>query len=242
MEAPFSTDGFLEVDRCEPVSVEQMRMIEDAAANTGISRMLMMENAGSSIARFIFQNSNHLQDRAHSGKIHVLFVAGIGNNGGDVFVAARHLAYWSDSFEITVLILGKTQEIRAEEARTNYEILNKITSLKTIAIQSDLEVDSVSTLFCKARVIVCGLFGTGFKGEPRPMQKRVMQMINQSEGAMNISVDVPSGLEADSGKFSIAVRSDYTITMHAPKIGMAKSSEAKSICGRILIANIGVSS
>ncbi len=53
-------------------------------------------------------------------------------------------------------------------------------------------------------------------------------------------MDIPSGLDADSGSYEAAIVSDYTITMHAPKTGMLSSSSARQICGKILVANIGI--
>lgn len=217
-----------------------MREIEDRGEAIGISKLLMMENAGSSLARFIFQNVGHFVRKREGRKLQVLFVAGTGNNGGDGFVAARHLTYWNDVLDISLVLLGRSEDVSAKEANLNLQILSRIGGIEMIEISSESMIGSITKLLDVADVVVVGIFGTGFKGEPRPLQKAVIETINKNAGATKISVDLPSGLEADSGKSKTAVRSDVTITMHAPKVGMFASKTSKGLCGRILIANIGV--
>jgi len=239
MVDPMLTVGFTEVRESRAVSVEEMKLIEDMANSIGISRMVMMENAGGSIARFIFQNHGELREKSQD-KVHVLLVAGTGNNGGDCFVVARHLAYWKNVFEISIVIIGKPEDIKAPEARENYEILKKNNSLTLIHVSSQETMNSFSSRLSSANIVVAGIFGTGFKGEPRTLQREVIELINENSESIKLSVDVPSGLEAQTGKSVTAVRSDYTITMHAPKVGMLNNDAAKKLCGRILIANIGI--
>jgi ADP-dependent NAD(P)H-hydrate dehydratase / NAD(P)H-hydrate epimerase len=240
MQNDFDYAGLLNQDLKEPVTVEGMKMIEDIGEKLGVSKLTMMENAGSRIAHFIFQNLSQFDSNRSHGKTKVLFVAGTGNNGGDTFVAARHLVYWKDACDVTVAIIGKAEEIRAEEARVNYKVLEGIPNVRTIQIGSEELIDSFVGLLELSKIIVVGIFGTGFRGEPRPLQGRIIRLINERSGMVKISVDVPSGLEAESGNFKLAVRSDYTIAMHAPKVGMERTQAARELCGRILVANIGV--
>jgi len=234
-----TTAGLLDKDWKTPVSVHEMKQIEDSGVILGITKLMMMENAGSSIADFIFQNLSHFGRNDNHIK-RVLFVAGTGNNGGDSFVSARLLSYWKGTCEVSIAIIGNPEEIHAEEAKYNYDIIRKIPSIKLITIESENELDSFSNLLETADVIVVGIFGTGFRGEPRVQQSRIIGLINANSSSTKISVDLPSGLEADSGNFKKAVRSDYTITMHAPKIGMLRDQNTQEMCGRILIANIGI--
>jgi hydroxyethylthiazole kinase-like uncharacterized protein yjeF len=236
----FNIGSLLQVDRVIPVTIERMRQIEQEADSKGISRILMMENAGGAIAEFIFQNVSNFKQTDNSGLTNVLFIAGIGNNGGDAFVAARHLGYWKEYFKVTVLIVGDTQDIRTTEARLNFESLKEIVSIQMSTISSSKGVDDFALQLSKADVAVVGIFGTGFTGEPRSLQKEIIETLNQNTNPVKISVDVPSGLEASSGNFVIALKSDFTITMHAPKIGMLKNEKTLDLCGRILVANIGV--
>lgn len=232
--------GFLEVGHHLSVTPSEMRKIEEDGEAIGISKLLMMENAGSALVRFIFQNSASFARKNGTGTLRVLFVAGTGNNGGDAFVAARHLAYWSDTFDISVVLLGRAEDVIANEAKVNLQILSKVPPVKLIEISSESLIRSVTEHLDVADVVVVGIFGTGFRGEPRPLQKGVIEMINKNTTAIIISVDLPSGLEADSGNSKIAVRSDFTITMHAPKVGMLANEASRNLCGHILIANIGV--
>ena len=234
------TSGLLETDEVTALTVAEMKIVENRGEEMGTSRLVMMENAGAKIADFIFQNRGLFNPNFKSERTKVLFVAGIGNNGGDTFVAARHLLYWKERFDVTVLLIGHPKEIRASEARTNYGILEKIPACKIVLTNEDHFGDTSTKLVAQSHVIVTGIFGTGFRGEPRPQQREAIQAINNNSEAIKISVDVPSGLEADTGDFVIAVKSDYTVTMHAPKIGMMKSQKAKDLCGRILVANMGV--
>ena len=240
LQSGVQTSGFLEVDGRQPVTVEKMKQIEDKGEEFGISKNMMMEVAGSSLALFIFQNANHFRDKSNDEKIRVLLVAGTGNNGGDTFVAARHLAYWNEIFDISLVLLGRSEDVNAKEANLNLQILHKIPAVKMEEVYSDLMIASFSAMLNIAEVVVVGIFGTGFKGEPRLLQKNVIEMINKNTRAVKISVDLPSGLEADSGDSKCVVRSDFTITMHAPKLGMVAKKESRNLCGRILIANIGV--
>jgi hydroxyethylthiazole kinase-like uncharacterized protein yjeF len=239
LQDDIAATSLLDKELKPPVSVREMQHIEDSGEILGITKLMMMENAGSSIADFIFQNLSHFGQSNKSLK-RVLFVAGTGNNGGDSFVSARHLAYWKGFCEVSIAIIGNPGEIRAGEAKINYEILQKIQGIKLITIESEIALNSFSDLLESADVIVVGMFGTGFRGEPRALQSRIIGLINANLRATKISVDVPSGLEADSGNFKKAVQSDFTITMHAPKIGMLRDQNTQELCGRILVANIGI--
>jgi len=240
MDKTISTHGLLEIGQQNPVTTEEMKKIEDTGSMIGISKSLMMENAGSSIARFIFQNFDYIRSRASSSVLKVICVAGTGNNGGDAFVVARHLTYWKDNFDISVALVGRSEEIKVEEAKSNFQILSKIATIKIAQISDASMVDEFAVLLKDSDVVVGAIFGTGFRGEPRPLQKQIIHLINTNLKAFKISIDIPSGLEADSGKSVVALQSDFTLTMHAPKIGMISNQSAKDLCGRILVANIGV--
>ena len=224
--------GFLTLEERHAVSVEEMSKLETDGEKLGISKLIMMENAGSSIAKLVSELSP-------AGKARVCLFAGTGNNGGDVFVTARHLSYWFDRFELELCLVGRATDIRSVEARTNWNVLCNIGTITKRQINSVEELSSVRNSLGTSDFVIIGIFGTGFHGIPRDPAKSLIQMINECSKPTKISVDVPSGLEADSGNFQVAVKSDYTITMHAPKRGLLAES-AKQICGNILIANIGL--
>jgi hydroxyethylthiazole kinase-like uncharacterized protein yjeF len=239
LQSKIVSSGLLEIGEVDPVTTAEMKKIEEEGVRIGVSKTSMMENAGSQIARFIFENSKYFA-RENGSKLRVLFVAGTGNNGGDAFVAARHLAYWKEEFDLTLVLVGNEADIKASEAGTNFRILAKIPSIKLGQVSSEADVGSVIKLLNETEVVVIGIFGTGFRGDPRSLQRTIIESINNTLDAKKISIDIPSGLEADTGSSKLAVRSDFTITMHAPKVGLLTNEKARDLCGKILIANIGV--
>ena len=221
--------GLLTLGERVPIDVEQMRQRENEGVEMGISRLVMMENAGCAIASFLankFKAAN------------VLIVAGTGNNGGDAFVAARHLSYWS-KFRVVVALIGNESSIHMYEALTNWKIMKEIGKISRAEIASNDDLALLEDYLKRADVVVSAIFGTGFKGKPRSLQEAVISRVNSS-GITTISVDLPSGMEADTGNYDIAVSSNYTVTMDSPKKGMLASKKALETCGEILVANIGV--
>jgi hydroxyethylthiazole kinase-like uncharacterized protein yjeF len=230
-QMPDNSSEFLEV---KALSSKEMRGVEQRGVDLGLSKLCMMENAGASIAKFVYAKF-----RDNEGTRRVVLVGGTGNNGGDVFVAARHLAFWKRYFQISLFLVGEEEGIRADEARTNWEILKRCEQVMITVLNTEKKVQKLEKELSSAHAIVVGIFGTGFKGSPRPLQSKIIETINDFQRADVVSVDLPSGLDADTGSYEIAVVSDYTITMHAPKVGML-SEAGRKICGNILIANIGI--
>ncbi len=225
-----------------PISVDEMRSLEKRGEEIGVSRIAQMENAGSSIASYVFRKHAKTFDGTNGPKkgTTVAIIGGVGNNGGDAFVAARHLAYWRSAFRIFVFLVGSENEIRTNEARINWKILSFIPSVKRFVVDSPIEVTKMSAFLTEAELIIVGIFGTGFKGKPRELQRLVIDRVNQQVKTDVISVDIPSGLEADTGSCEYAVSSEVTITMHAPKMGMLSNPTARQKCGKIIVTNIGL--
>ena len=236
--------GLVPESRRTAVTSEKMREIEDRGVSLGISRILMMENAGSNLARFVISKLEEKRAESETpGHVRVLLVAGTGNNGGDLFVAARHLLFWLEESEVHLFLVGSEKKIVAEEASANWNILKRI-GAGTSILEADEDIELLEEKLLESEVIMVGLFGTGFKGKPRELQEKVIELINSKAGkkATRISVDLPSGMEADTGQYEIAVKSDFTITMGAPKKGLVSSENAKRVSGVVLVANIGVPS
>lgn len=181
-----------------------------------------MENAGAAIA-------NAVRSRISSGK--VVIVAGRGNNGGDAFVAARHL----EDFDTTVILLGKKEEIKTPEAQLNWNALER-TSIPLINVTDAAMFDK--NMIKKASVIIDGIFGTGIRGKIKEPESTAIDLINGSE-AFVIAVDVPSGFDPDGGKFEKAVQADMTLTFHKMKTGMTKKGAGK-YTGDVQVIDIGV--
>ncbi|HZW57811.1 MAG TPA: NAD(P)H-hydrate epimerase [Nitrososphaerales archaeon] len=219
----------------KPISASAMRRVEDKGTSLGISKIMMMENAANSIAHAVLDIAKPSAKRKR-----ILLIAGTGNNGGDVFAAARHLAYYRGKFALDVIVVGDPAHIKSDEALTNFNIIKRIPSISINYIDSISKLHLLRRKLEQSQVAVVGVFGTGFHDEPRELQRRVIELINSVHRTKKISVDLPSGMEADSGRCDFAVRSDMTVTMHRPKKGMLANSIAKKVCGRLIIANIGL--
>lgn len=217
------------------VSSKEMMVLEEKGQKIGISKLMMMENAGSSISSFVYE----LISKSHpKSKKTIVIVSGTGNNGGDTFVAARHLAYWPN-LRIVLALIGREKDIQAEEARTNWRILSHVPQVRIITIDEDKKLGLMESEIKNAAIVIVGIFGTGFRGVPRQLQLRAIERLNALRKPIKISVDIPSGMEADSGMHNYSIKSDYTITMHSPKSGMIMKG-ADKFTGKIIEANIGL--
>jgi NAD(P)H-hydrate epimerase len=205
------------------ITVKQMMQIEENGHQMGFFRKLMMENAGAATARHIVEHYFDLTSK----KVSVF--AGLGNNGGDAFVVARHLAGFG--CRPTVILLGHPDKIKTEEAKSNWKILEKMNSVNLV-----LASDTVG-LVNDAEIIVDGILGTGISGNIGEPYSSAISLINQSH-AFKLAVDVPSGLDPDTGLVNDkCVKADVTITFHKMKIGMSKNLD---MCGKIIVEKIGI--
>ena len=225
------------------ITVKQMMQIEENGDAMGFSRKFMMENAGAAVAKRIidyWQLDTPLG--IHQGKIHdVLVVAGLGNNGGDSLVIARHLAGYG--LHPTVLLLGRPEHIKTEECLWNWNLLTKINSVSTIDDEDFTTFQEFENGYSRNNydIIIDGILGTGISGKIREPQASAITFINESnvtKDAQIVSVDVPSGLNADTGETNqVCVEADMTYTFHRMKVGMQKRTD---VCGQIYVEKIGI--
>ncbi len=184
-------------------------VLDENSEYLGVSRTLLMENAGARVAHVVSEVEGGVEGKK------VLVVAGPGNNGGDAFVAARHLA--GMGARVAVILLSTPERIRTREARDNWSILERMCMTVERHVAADgRELMELKQLFGSADVIVDGIFGTGIRGEVREPFKTAISLINSSQARV-YSVDVPSGVDPDTGSYSLAVRPHITITLHGPK-------------------------
>jgi len=161
---------------------------------------LPAHDAGAGVARTI-------EERFGKG-LRIAVFSGTGNNGGDGFVAARHLSFEND---VTVFLVGDEAKIRSEEARHNWSILKgldfvKIRVLKDSAYIKGLDLGGYD-------VIVDALLGAGTRGEPREPIRSAIEKINEYAGRTKIvSVDLPSGYPSD-----VRVKADFAVTFQWDK-------------------------
>jgi len=206
------------------ITVKQMMQIEENGHQMGFSRKFMMENAGAGTTKRLVEKFGDVKSK------NILVFAGLGNNGGDGLVIARHLAGYGSN--VTVFLLGEADNIRSEECSWNWNLLEKTKSVKLLTggnleHLNNLEFD----------IIIDGILGTGISGEIREPQASTITYINKSN-AFKLAVDVPSGVDPDTGnKNSPHVTADMTVTFHRMKVGMPKR---KDVCGEIFVEKIGI--
>jgi len=204
------------------ITSREMRAIELNAEYFGVSRLQLMENAGHNVA---------VDVAARFPQKNVAVFCGLGGNGGDGFVAARHLS--SLGFKVTVILAGKAKEITDEAALKNWEALQSLK--ETIPIFEVYDSSRIPEI--TADIIIDALLGIGTKGKLRPPILQLVQKIN-AMNAFKVAVDVPTGIDSDTGEvLGEAVKANLTITFHKTKMGLEK---AKEYVGELIVKDIGL--
>ena len=133
---------------------------------------------------------------------------------------------------MTVILLGEADNIRSEECSWNWNLLEKMESIKLF---TGGNLEDLNNL--EFEIIIDGILGTGISGEIREPQASSITYINTSN-AFKLAVDVSSGVDPDTGnKNSPHVTADMTVTFHRMKVGMPKR---KDVCGEIFVEKIGI--
>lgn len=218
--------GLKPAEYVDPISTEDMRAYEVNAVWRGVSLDMLMENAGAAVAGFI--------ECALGGPsgLKVAVVAGKGGNGGDGMAAARRLA--SRGAEVDVHLVHPSSDISHGSAARMLEALRRSEGVRIVEPRSDgwLALDGYD-------VLVDAVLGIGVRGRLRSPVAEALAAYNSSQG-LKVSVDVPSGVDPDSGEAAEgSARSDYTIAMHAPKKGLLRPPAA-FYAGEVLAAEIGI--
>ena len=204
------------------ITVEQMYNIENKGHDMGFLKKFMMENAGAAAVRRLIEKFGNVESK------NILIFAGLGNNGGDGLVMARHLA--GHTANVTVLLLGTPDKIKTEESSWNWSILEKMPSVKLIS-GNTFDFDF------KPDIIIDGILGTGITGEIREPYASAINYINETN-CFKFAVDVPSGLDPQTGETAnIYTKCDMTITFHKMKQGIPKR---KDLTGDLFAEKIGI--
>ncbi len=204
-------------------TASEMRQIDRRAIEEmGIPGLILMENAGRAVAIEALE-----MNLAGS----VLVLAGRGNNGGDGFVAARHLA--SAGLGVEVWLAGSPDDVKGD-ARTNLDIYRRMgLPLGIVGEAGDLRGPIE-----RSGLVIDALLGTGFSGEPRQPFSGIIDLVNGS-GKPVLAVDLPSGVDADTGQFSLAVNATVTVTLGLLKRGLLLYPGAER-AGDIIVADISI--
>jgi hydroxyethylthiazole kinase-like uncharacterized protein yjeF len=176
----------------------------------GVAVDWLMEAAGWQVARFC------------RGRTAV--VCGVGNNAGDGLAAARHLHRWG---RLDSVSCPNADRLRGPAAR-ELQALQKL----GVPISSHLALHG-------AEVVVDALFGTGLSRAPDGVFAEWIDAINAS-GARVVAVDLPSGLDGDSGvAYAPIVHAQITVTLGLPKPGLL-TGDGPSVAGEVWVADIGM--
>lgn len=210
-----------EVRRVDRLAIEEL----------GLPGIVLMENASAGAARFL---AAELDAGALSGPI--VLLCGGGNNGGDGYALARHLA--NDDRPVRIYALKPADELPPDAAR-NREVCERMGLAPVDVAQLPGPGHDERAWLERASVIVEALCGTGARGAPREPLGAWIRAANASP-ARRLAIDLPAGLDADTGAVADPTfRADWTTTFVAPKAGFAAPAAA-AVLGRVVVVPIGV--
>jgi hydroxyethylthiazole kinase-like uncharacterized protein yjeF len=201
-----------------------MREVDRRTIEAGIPGIVLMENAGHRLVEFLVEKFAPLDNHR------IVVLCGKGNNGGDGLVVARQIYTRFKPQRLDVVLAGDPAEMKGEAAE-NLGMLRIAGCPITSAIGNEMHV---------ATIVVDALLGTGLRG---PAEGAVAAMIREINGGFPladiVAVDIPSGMQSDTGKLEgDVVSADYTVTFTAPKVCHVLSPAAEH-CGKLRVAAIG---
>lgn len=192
-------------------TTDQIRKIDQYAINKlGIPGIVLMENASREIFKFIKERTENLSIKS------IGFICGKGNNGGDGFAAARH--FTNDGYNVVVIYLGSDSELSAD-SKFNFSVLKRLSKLdKKIRLQKYKSLTSLK-LLNKCDIICDSILGSGTKGGLREPYLSIINYLNKLN-KIKVAVDIPTGLNADTGYATFSFKADFTITLGELKRGL----------------------
>ncbi len=189
--------------------------------------IVLMENAALGIYQSIMERVENINC--------VGVVCGKGNNGGDGYAVARHFS--NASFDVKILSLGSEKDL-SEDCKTNFSILKESSShRKNLKIKSYNSIKDISWLK-DCNVIVDAILGSGFTGELKEPYSSIIKSLNKIN-AFKCAVDVPTGLNADTGFGDLVFNSDLTVTLGEFKKGLFLG-KGYEYCGEVVLKEIGI--
>ncbi len=212
------------------LKADEMRNIDRRASTEfGIPSLILMENAGLRTLEVIEEILGKTENRM------IIILAGKGNNGGDGLVIARHLI--NSGAIVETYLTGQAEEL-TDDSRVNYEILLKM-GARIFPLSNEKDLDPLMLSLMNADLIVDALYGIGFKGSLNQFDSRLVKMVNWCR-ALVVAVDIPSGVEADTGRVhGDAIRANHTVTFALPKIGLVLEP-GKEYAGTLSVADISI--
>lgn len=193
------------------ITADQMRELDRLAIEAGYELPVMMENAGRSLADVAMALAGSVRD--------VEVLVGVGGNGGGAAVAARHLAHRGWDVRLVPTDRSRLGNVTARQI--------ELAQLAGATVSDDGELST--------GLVLDGLLGYGLVGVPRGS---AADLIAQAQGRRVVALDVPSGLELETGTVHDPVlRADVTLTLALPKQGLRGG---RDVVGRLLLADIGI--
>ena len=213
----FSTSQIKEADQ---FAIEQL----------GLSGSVLMENASIQIFETLRDRILYLGLGKKIG-----FVCGKGNNGGDGYAAARH--FYNFGFEVVVIAIGFENEM-SPECKQNFNVLKNLSAKEPkIKIKHFNSINDLKILK-SCNVIVDAILGTGVKGSLKEPYIQIIKAINKIE-SYKAAIDIPTGLNADTGSGEIIFKADFTVTLGEFKKGLF-IQDGYSTCGDVVKGYIGL--
>lgn len=187
-----------------------MRLLESRAADAGVSAESLMESAGLAVARSIARRLDGVRSKR------VVVLVGPGNNGGDGMVAARYLADWGAVVTL-YMTTARRREDRFEECRER--------RCRVVEASEDLECWQLESYLSLADLVLDAVLGIGAHPGLDPILRAIFesvgQMRMQPQHPLFAALDLPTGLDADTGECDEACfPADMTLALGAPKVGL----------------------
>ena len=214
---------------------EEVRALDRRAIQQwGWSSLVLMENAGRGVVDVLFDVDPALQGTQDPEAVTI--VCGKGNNGGDGFVIARHLAIRGVGCRV---FLAVPEGEIGGDARANLELLQR-SGIPIAAWSEEIPSKSSATSQpARGRWLIDGLLGTGSHGSPRPPYDAIIHWMN-AQSCQKLALDVPSGLDCDTGEAAEPTfRADHTCTFAALKVGFEQPA-SRAWTGAVHVVSIGI--
>ncbi len=215
----------------EILTAEEMGATDRRTAEQfGVPLATLMENAGKAVALFCLRRFPDAKQ--------ALVLCGKGNNGGDGFVAARHLA--ASGIAVRVLLLGRASDVKGEAAQSLQRMRQGAPSVALDEVPDESALRELRRHFTDTELILDSVLGTGFKPPLRGLAAAIRDLI-ATVTAPVVAVDLPSGWDADSMDETVsgAYRADAVVTFTAPKHAHVFGHLTAATFGPVVVAEIG---
>jgi NAD(P)H-hydrate epimerase len=220
-----------------PIGSEAMTGADLKAQKLGVPGQRLMEHAGTAVAAAV-KAIAEATERWRRGP--VLILCGPGNNGGDGFVAARHLA--RAGADVAAVLVSDAAVPSTPDAARNWNRLDREPRVSRIHVSTGLELKVLAKDVERASVVVDALLGTGVHGELRDPIRSAVELVLRARRAKVpvVAVDTPTAVDLTSGDATDpVVQADLTVTFHRPKTGLLTRRGA-ALAGKVLVAPIGI--